>query len=272
MQDSILQGERKRPMMQTDKILKERLKNGELVFGTWNSIPSSSLVNAICSSGIDFIAIDAEHGPANMETAEDLVRAAQVSSVSAIIRVPANDSHLILRALDIGSDGIQVPHISTKEETQQVVKYSKYYPEGERGFSPFTRAGHYGMKAKNHAKRANKNTLVVINVEGLTGIKNLNDIVSVRGVDVIFIGPYDLSQSLGKPGEVKDPEVIKAIRESVKIVKNKGLACGSFANDLEYLDILIDCGIQYVTYTVDCVLISQRYKDLCLIFNKKRGN
>ena len=256
--------------MPTDKKnLKERLKNGEMVFGTWNSIPSSSLVNAIASSGIDFVVIDQEHGPVGMETAEDILRALDASGTPSIIRVPANESHLILRALDIGSHGVQVPHVSTKEQAQQAVRYSKYYPLGDRGYTPFTRAGKYGVEADGYAQKANEDTMVVVNVEGLEGIKNLEDIASVPSIDVIFIGPYDLSQSLGSPGDVENPKVIESIRQSVDIAKNKGLTCGSFARDLRYLDILVDCGVQYVTYSVDCVLISKTYKDLCEAFNRK---
>ena len=254
-----------------NKQLKERLKNGEIVLGTWNSIPSASLVNVIGTSGIDFVVIDAEHGPISMETAENLVRAADQSGISPIVRVPANDSHLILRALDIGAYGIQVPHISTKTEAVLAVKYSKYHPQGERGFSPFTRAGSYGIELEEYANRANENTLVVLNVEGLEGLRNLKQIAGVPNIDVIFIGPFDLSQSMGKPGKIENPEVIKSIRHSVGIVKSKGLACGSFAHNSQYLDILISCGVQYITYMVDSAMILQAYRDLYEKFNKKKN-
>ena len=128
-------------------------------------IPSASLLNAIGLSGIDFAIIDAEHGPVGMETAEHLVRAADVTNIAPIIRVPSNDSHLILRALDIGAHGVQVPHVSTKEEAQRVVQSSKYHPRGNRGFTPFTRAGKYGIDAEGHPQRANESTMVVVNVE-----------------------------------------------------------------------------------------------------------
>ncbi|MDP8230778.1 MAG: aldolase/citrate lyase family protein [Candidatus Gorgyraea atricola] len=252
------------------KNLKERLRNGEMVIGTWNGIPSASVVNAIASSGVDFIVIDSEHGPVSVEKAEDLVRACEACGVDSIIRVSSNSADLILRALDIGTKGVQVPHVSTKEEAEHVVRCSKYYPEGERGYSPFTKAGNYGIKSSGHAKRSNENTTVVLNIEGSEGLKNIKDIASVRGIDVIFIGPYDLSQSLGKPGEVNDPEVIKGIRESVKITKNKGVACGSFACDMKYMELLIDCGVQYVTYMVDSALIAATYKDIVNVFNAKK--
>lgn len=250
--------------------IKERLKKGEMVFGTWNSIPSASVVNSICCSGIDFIVIDAEHGPVSMETAENLVRAAEVAGAAPIIRVPNNHSHIILRALDIGAHGVQVPHVSNKEQAEKVVKYSKYYPAGDRGFTPFTRAGGYGIEAAGHTERSNERIIVIVNVEGVEGLKNLKEIVSVPEIDVIFLGPYDISQSLGKPGEVEDPEIISHIHSSVDIIKNKGLSCGSFARDLHYLDILIDCGVQYITYTVDSNLIAETYRDIYQEFNKMK--
>lgn len=240
--------------------LRERLKEGETVIGTWNSIPSAPLVNAICSSGIDFVVIDSEHGPTGMETAEDLVRACEVSQVAPLIRVPANSAQLILRALDIGAEGVHVPHVSTKEDALAVVKASKYYPQGERGYSPFTKAGGYGSDAKDHASRSNEKVAVVVHIEGKEGIRNLRDIAGVPGIDVIFIGPYDLSQSLGKPGKVNDPEVIETVRRSAKVIRGKGKACGSFASDEKYLDMLIDCGAKYLTYKVDSAFIAETYR------------
>jgi len=250
--------------------IKERLKNGEMVFGTWNSIPSASVVNAICCSGIDFIVIDAEHGPVSMETAENLIRAAEVAGSTPIVRVPNNQSHIILRALDIGAHGVQVPHVSTKEQAEKVVSYAKYYPAGDRGFTPFTRAGKYGINAAGHTERSNEHVLVVVNVEGIEGLNRLEEIVSVPEIDVIFLGPYDISQSLGKPGKVDDPEIIAHIRKGVDIITDRGLSCGSFARDMHYLDVLIDCGVQYITYTVDSNVLAETYRDMYREFNKKK--
>jgi 2-keto-3-deoxy-L-rhamnonate aldolase RhmA len=242
--------------------LKKRLKNGETVIGTFSGIPSPSLVEAIGYSGIDFIVIDTEHGPVEIQTAENIVRAVEITGMTPIIRVPGNESHLILRALDIGAHGVQVPHVSTKDEAELAIEYSKYHPQGKRGLSPFTRAGKYGLAAENHTTRINEDVMVVVNIEGIEGVQNLNEITAVPDIDVIFIGPYDLSQSLGKPGQVDDPEVVKLIKDNVKIIKNNGKSCGSFARDKKYLEILVDCGVQYITYMVDSAMILQSYKNL----------
>jgi 4-hydroxy-2-oxoheptanedioate aldolase len=246
--------------------LKERLRGGETVIGTFSGIPSPSLIEAIGYSGLDFVVIDSEHGPVEMQTAENIIRAAEITGMVPIIRVPGNESQLILRALDIGAHGVQIPHVSTKEEAELAIEYSKYHPQGKRGLSPFTRAGKYGLAAENHTLRNNENVIVVVNIEGIEGIQNLNEIITVPEVDVIFIGPYDLSQSLGKPGQVEDSEVVSCIKDSVKKVKNSGKSCGSFARDKKYLEILVDCGVQYVTYMVDSAMILQSYKTLKELF------
>lgn len=248
--------------------LKERLKKGDVVLGTFSSIPSASVVEVIGHSGLDFIIIDTEHGPVSIESAENLVRAAEVAKMEPIIRVSHNEPHMILRALDIGACGIQVPHVSTKKEAASVIEYSKYHPKGKRGFSPFTRAAKYGIEAKGHAARSNENTVVVVNVEGIEGIKNLNEIAGVPDIDVIFIGPFDLSQSLGKPGDVYDPEVIKLIKESAVLIRKKGKACGAFAQDLKYMKILIDSGVQYIACMLDTALILEACKNLKAEFSK----
>ncbi|MFA5117985.1 MAG: aldolase/citrate lyase family protein [Candidatus Omnitrophota bacterium] len=252
-----------------NNVLKERLRKGETVVGSWNIIPSSSLVEIIGYSGFDFVIIDSEHGPVTVETAESLLRASEVAGIPAIFRVSSLESQFILRALDIGACGIQVPHVSSEKQACFAVECAKYHPLGKRGFSPFTRAARYSLDAQNHTCRSNEAVLLVLNIEGAEGIKNLKKIVKVPGIDVIFIGPYDLSQSYGKPGEVEDKKIIRGIRQSVAIAEQAGIACGSFARDMRYLDILLDCGVRYLTYMVDSSIILNTYKTLRATIQKK---
>jgi 4-hydroxy-2-oxoheptanedioate aldolase len=255
-------------MVTAYRTLKERLRNKATVLGTWNSIPSTSLADVMGSSGIDFIVIDAEHGPVSMEKAEDIIRAIEASGSTPIIRVPSNEDHLILRALDIGACGVQIPHISTREEAERAVKSVKYYPKGKRGLSPFTRAGNYGADAEGYTDRANEKTMVVLNIEGREGMENIEQIASVPGIDVIFVGPYDLSQSMGMPGNVNDKKVLEAILHCVNIADREGIACGSFACDREYLNLLAKSGVRYITYMVDASVIAGAYKDICGFFKE----
>lgn len=249
--------------MRKENVLKRKFASGLFALGTFNAIPSSAVVNVIGCAGFDFIVIDAEHGPIGMETAEDMVRAAEVEGMSPIIRVSESNPALILRALDIGAHGVQIPQISNRLQAQEAVHYAKYPPLGERGFSPFTRAGAYSLKKSlTHTVEANKNTMVVLNVEGVEGIANLDEILKVEGIDVVFLGPYDLSQSMGKPGEVDDPEVVDGIRSCAEKIRAAGLVAGCFARDTDMMAMLIDCGYQYITYLVEATIFLQALEQL----------
>ena len=244
--------------MRKENVLKRKFASGLFALGTFNIIPSSVVVNVIGCAGFDFVVIDAEHGPVGMEEAEDLVRAAEVEGMSPIIRVSENNPALVLRALDIGAHGVQIPHISNASEAQKAVHHAKYPPLGERGLSPFTRAGAYSLKKSlTHTVEANKNTMVVLNVEGIEGVANLDEILKVEGIDVVFLGPYDLSQSVGKPGAVDDPKVVDCIRSCAKKILAAGLVAGCFARDMDMMAMLIDCGYQYITYLVDATILLQ---------------
>ncbi len=249
--------------MRKENVLKRKFASGIFALGTFNVIPSSSVVNVFGCAGFDFIVIDAEHGPVGMETAEDLVRAAEAEGMSPIIRVSENNPALVLRSLDIGAHGIQIPHISNTSEAQKAVQYVKYPPLGDRGFSPFTRAGAYSLKKSlTHTVEANKNTMVVLNVEGVEGVTNLDEILKVEGIDVVFLGPYDLSQSVGKPGAVDDPEVVACIRSCAEKIRAAGLVAGCFARDMDMMAMLVDCGYQYITYLVDAAILLQALEQI----------
>jgi len=247
--------------------LKQKFASGLFALGTFNIIPSSTVVNVLGCAGLDFLVIDAEHGPVGMEKAEELVRAAEAEGMSPIIRVGENNPALVLRALDIGAHGVQIPHISNRLQAQTAVHYAKYPPLGERGLSPFTRAGAYSLKKSlDHTVEANKNTLVILNVEGTEGIDSLDEILQVEGVDVIFLGPYDLSQSVGKPGAVDDPEVVNHIRNCAAKIRAAGLVAGCFARDMDMMALLVECGYQYLTYLVDGTILLQAVEQIAGAF------
>ena len=187
--------------------LKARLQAGETVVGPFVIVPSMTMVDTLGYAGMDFCIIDTEHGPIDMQTSIDLVIAADGAGVAPIIRVGDNDERLILRALDIGSAGVQVPQINTADDARRVIHSAKYAPIGERGLSIFTRAGDYFKHAgERHTDRQNEETTVVVHIEGSRGLDNLDEIMTVDGIDVLFLGPYDISQSLGVPGDVRNPD------------------------------------------------------------------
>lgn len=238
--------------------LKKRLQAGETVVGPFVIIPSAPLVDSLGYAGMDFCIIDTEHGPISMETATDLVIAAQGSGVAPIIRVGDNDERLILRSLDIGADGVQVPQINTIDDAKRVIHSAKYSPMGERGLSVFTRAGdYYVTEGAGHTDRQNEETMIVVHIEGQRGLNNLDEIMTVEGLDVLFLGPYDISQSLGMPGDVRNPKVEAALKDAADRARAQGRAVGSYAKDVEMGKWLIDLGVQYLSINVDATIYMQ---------------
>ncbi len=249
--------------------LKEKLENGNLTIGTWNIIDSTMVVDVIASSGIDFIVIDAEHGSISYETAQAMISICESYDVTPIMRVGEVNESLILRALDIGIHGVQLPNITTVQDAEQFVQFAKYPPIGIRGFSPYTKAGLYDVKnGKNMPAIANENTLLIANVEGIEGLNNLEEIASVEGIDVIFIGLFDMSKSLGIAGDVQNPRVMEKLDEAIEVIHKQGKKVGSIASNIEMLDLLKNKKIDYLTYSVDTGMIKESYVDMIEQFNK----
>jgi len=249
--------------------LKEKLNSNQVVIGTWNIINSPMIIDVIASSGIDFIVIDAEHGSTGYETAQTMVSVCESYNVTPIMRVGEINERLILRALDIGCHGVQLPNIATANDAKQFVQFAKYSPMGVRGFSPYAKAGLYDVSnAKKMTSIANENTLLIANVEGVDGINNLQEIACVEGIDVIFIGLFDMSKSLGVTGDVEHPKVVEKLDEAIKIIHKNGKKVGSIASNINMLKALKEKNIDYLTYSVDTGIIKESYMDVVGIFNK----
>ena len=193
--------------------IKKRIKKGEVVVGPFCIVPSGTMIDTLGYSGMDFCILDTEHGPLDMQTITDLILVAKGTGVDPIVRVGENNERLILRALDVGAAGVQVPQINVKQDALNVVNAAKYDPMGHRGLSIFTKAGDYFLnQGENHTDSQNDETMVIVHIEGQKGLNNLDEIMEVDGIDVLFLGPYDISQSLGIPGQVRDKKVADAMK------------------------------------------------------------
>ncbi len=244
-------------------LLKEALRSGETVIGPFMKLPEPPVVEIFGRAGFDYVIIDTEHGPMSIETAENLVRAAELAGISPVIRIRENSPSLISRALDIGAEGVQVPQIGSAADAKAVVKAAKFAPQGERGVCRFVRAAQYTHVDRfDYFRDANEDTTVIVHIEGREGVDNIDDILGVPGVDVAFIGPYDLSQSLGVPGQVEHPEVARAMSEVVRKARAKGVAVGTFVDNETAARKWMGAGIQYISYSVDVGLIYQMARDL----------
>jgi 2-keto-3-deoxy-L-rhamnonate aldolase RhmA len=240
------------PNMVRKNTLKARMAAGEVVYGPFMNCSYGAFIEIVGMAGFDYAIIDSEHGPLSMETAEDLCRAGQGAGLAPIVRVRANEPSLIQRALDIGSAGVQVPQIETRADAEAVVRASKYAPLGGRGLSYYTRAGDYVLGGTEGVTDAlNGEQLVIIHVEGVRGLENLDAILEVEGIDVVFLGPYDLSQSFGIPGRVGDPRVVRGMEEATNKIRAANKRAGTFAADAPTAARWVDAGVQYISLGVD---------------------
>lgn len=208
--------------------LKQKLQKGEAAFGVMITFPSPPIVEMLGHLGFDWVLIDNEHGSVTIDTAEDMIRAAELTGIAPIVRPVANKPEFIAPFLDRGAWGVQVPHVNTREEAEAAVAACKYFPEGTRGIYSRGRPAEYGIggSTPDYVKAANANTLVCLMLEEAEAIRNLDEIVKVKGVDVLFIGSGDLSQSMGYPGQNTHPEVLALMEEGVKRIRAAGLVAG----------------------------------------------
>jgi 4-hydroxy-2-oxoheptanedioate aldolase len=244
--------------------LKERLKNKEFLIGTWCLLPSPDVANILAKSGLDFLLIDFEHGPADFITASRMIMAAEAEGAEAIIRVSSNNEAEILKALEIGASGIIVPHIETPADRKKALSFIKYPPLGQRGFSPYARSGGYALQ-ENHTDRANKKIISGIIIESIEAVNNLDAIIDDPELDVVYIGAYDLSVSLGIPGKVNDEKIIKIITDCAGKINAAGKTAAGLFNTKEDMKFFKSIGINLACYSVDSAII---YKSFQVITKK----
>ncbi len=206
---------------------KEKLAKGDTVYGCFVRYANASLVEVLGYCGWDFIVFDGEHGAVEPADCEQMTRAAESQGVTPIIRVPVNMQHVILRFMDTGAQGIHVPMVRSAKDAEAVVQAVKYQPRGSRGLAAI-RASDYAQRVPfgQYVAEANAETLVVVHIETEDSVDRLQEIVKVDGIDVIFIGPTDLSNSLGLPGEIQHARVQSTLQRVVGLVPGPHPALG----------------------------------------------
>jgi len=242
------------------KLLKERIQNGDSMLGPFMYLCQPAIMEIAGLAGFDFAIIDTEHGEISSDRAVDMVRAAKLSGISPVVRVYCNQPELIAKALDIGAEGVQIPQVCTKEGAVAAVSAAKFSPLGARGSNPYVRAAKYSaMNKLTYFKNANDAITVIIQVEGKEGVDNLTEILSVPGIDVLFIGPYDLSASLGVPGQVDHPLLLDEMKKIMALAKQAGVALGIFVDDVQSAVKWKNAGIQYISFSGDVGLLYETF-------------
>ncbi|MEP9852972.1 HpcH/HpaI aldolase/citrate lyase family protein [Staphylococcus aureus] len=200
--------------------LKDKLAQGEPIYGIFNSIPNPLVIEIMAASGYDFVIIDTEHAAINDETLEHLIRAAEAAQITPIVRVTQVIDRDIIKVLDMGARGIIIPHVKDKAKVEQIVELSRYYPQGMRSLNGGRMAKFGEIPLKDYIKDANDKILVIAMIEDKEGVSAIEDIVQVEGLDMIMEGAADLSQSFGMPWETTSEVVQSAVRYMYDVAKD----------------------------------------------------
>jgi 4-hydroxy-2-oxoheptanedioate aldolase len=243
--------------------LRQALAAKKVLYGTWVQTPSPEVVEILGWSGWDFVILDLEHGPYGPEGLPHLIRAAETSGTTPFVRVPLSAPQEVGKALDLGAAGIVIPGVTSATAGAAAVRLTRFPPHGSRGSSPSTRQLHYSAVpfASLTAKDATQ-PLVVLQVEARLATSDLGSILAIAGLDVVFIGPYDLSTSLGLPGQFDHPKVREAISEIVDRAGERGVAVGIWVPDAPSAHFWVDHGVRFVTVSNNELMLFRASGDL----------
>ena len=225
------------------------LKNGNVMIGTLITMPVPEIAEIMIEVGFDWLFVDTEHAPFNAKDALKILQTAGGRCPCAV-RIPAMNEVWIKKALDIGADGIIAPQLNSADEAERIVRLCKYPPLGTRSVG-IGRAHKYGLGFKEYVAKANEEVAVILQAENTNALKNISEIVRVPGIDAIFVGPYDLSASMGKIGNLTDPEVRKAIATIAECCRNAGICVGIFVDTAETAAAYIQQGFRLIAISTD---------------------
>lgn len=235
---------------------KRALRAGRPQIGLWSSLSSNYTVEVIAGAGFDWILLDTEHSPSDLENVLTQLQAAAPYPSHPVVRVPWNDMVTIKRVLDIGAQSLLVPYVSSAVEARGAVSYTRYPPAGVRGVAGTTRATRFG-RVQEYARRAHEEICVLVQVETQQALDNLEAICGIDGVDGVFIGPADLHASLGHAGEIANPKVKPLIDDAVRRIRKSGKAPGILTPNEADARHWLECGALFVAVGSDVGLLAR---------------
>lgn len=243
--------------------LKAKLVSGEKTLGTFVETASESIVECLGRTGFDYIIFDNEHSPIEAETTARLCRAAELTGITPLARIREISRPAVLKLLDVGVAGLIVPNVKTLDEVRELVTYTKYYPVGQRGFCPSRKDG-WGFDFEGTVAQTmdyfNENTLLIPQCETVEAFENIEQIAAIDGVDGIFVGPFDLSISMGIPGQFDAPEFQAALSRILNAVHAVGKFCILFTGTVQGVTQGFRQGFDSMTYSMDAALFIKALK------------
>lgn len=245
---------------------KEKLRQGEVQIGLWLSSTTSYMAEIAATSGYDWLLLDGEHAPNTVQDLYHQLQAVAPYASHPVIRPIEGSKSLIKQALDIGAQTLLIPMVDTAEQARQVVSAMRYPPVGERGVgASVARAARWG-RVENYMAQANDSLCLLVQVESKAALENLDAILDVEGIDGVFIGPADLSASLGYPDNAGHPEVQRIIQESLERIRAAGKAAGFLAVDPAMAQKCLQWGANFIAVGVDTMLYSEALDRRLAIF------
>jgi len=238
--------------------LKQNLKNSEATIGSWITLSHPGIAEIMAKAGFDWLVVDLEHSVITIREAEELIRVIDLCGVTPLVRVSSNDPIQIKRVMDAGAHGVIVPMINSANEAERVVSAIKYPPQGTRSVG-LARAQGYGNNFEEYLKWAKKDSIVIVQIEHIDAVKNLESILSVKEVDGFIVGPYDLSGSLGIPGQFDHPLMIDTMQRILSLGKKLNKAPGVHITEpnIDELKQRKIEGYKFIGYSLDIRMLDQ---------------
>ncbi len=241
--------------------IEEFIRNGRVAFGTFVFLPEPAIVEIIGNSGYDFIILDMEHAALGLRDVENLIRVAELSGTVPFVRIGKNRHEDILRVLEAGARGVLIPHVMNAGEMSRIVETVKYPPEGKRGACRGVRAARYGdSNFAEYTRASNLSTWVMALVEDAESSENLEEVLSVKGINAVSPGPGDLSTALGLPGQTRHPRVIAIVDKIIAAARKKGIPVAMYITDASESEEWVKKGANMIIHSIDTRIIMEAYK------------
>ena len=238
------------------KSLKANIESSAPLFGCWVELFSPFASEVVTQAGYDFLMVDLEHGPGSVMDAAQQLQIAQGNACHGLCRVPQNDDSWIKRVLDVGFEGVMIPAVDSVEDARRAVDSCRYPPAGRRGMAAaIVRAARYGRDCWDYVEAANRDVLVICQIESAKAVESVEEIARVEGVDMLFVGPSDLSSDMGFVGEVDHPEVMKATARVEQAARAAGKMMGAIPTPARSAEDLCEAGYELVLAGADTILL-----------------
>jgi 2-dehydro-3-deoxyglucarate aldolase len=244
-------------------LIKERLSKNQFTIGSWITLAHTAIAEIMCQAGFDWLTIDMEHSVIELAQAQELIRTIESYGVTPLVRIGENNPTIIKRVMDAGATGIIVPMVNSRADAERAIESVHYPPSGKRGVG-LARAQKYGLGFEEYKLWLAKESIIVVQIEHIKAIENLGEILSVSGIDASIIGPYDLSGSLGCPGEFGNERVVEAIQEYEKVCYNLGKPMGFHLVEpnTERAHELQEQGYNFLAVGLDTLFLGLKCRDI----------